>query len=149
MDYSWTAAPMNPRSLTSTHGWKKQLLTRMLRLCGDPQYPHDCANRIGAGAFEYEFGALDDSDNLLAQTYRNLLYVSFDPTLRQDTAADYRSMTGLTRCRTLAHPKNVFFSRTSGGFRVASSLGCPNGAKCRVWSSFDKIEPRPTVSPGI
>ena len=49
---------------------------RMLYL---PRYPHpfhELASRIGTGAFEYEFGALDDSDNPLAKTYSNLLYVS-------------------------------------------------------------------------
>jgi hypothetical protein len=49
---------------------------RMLYL---PRYPHpihELASRIGTGAFEYEFGALDDSDNPLAKTYYNLLYVS-------------------------------------------------------------------------
>ena len=30
--------------------------------------------RIGAGAFEYDFGALDDSDNPLTKSYRNLMY---------------------------------------------------------------------------
>ena len=31
-------------------------------------------NRIGAGAFEYEFGALDDADNPLAKSYADLMY---------------------------------------------------------------------------
>lgn len=41
-------------------------------LCNEPRSTHKDANRIGAGAFEYEFGALDDSENLLAQTYLDL-----------------------------------------------------------------------------
>ena len=30
--------------------------------------------RIGAGAFEYDFGALDDADNPLTKSYWGLLY---------------------------------------------------------------------------
>ena len=30
--------------------------------------------RIGAGAFEYDFGALDGTDNPLAKSYQNLMY---------------------------------------------------------------------------
>ena len=32
------------------------------------------SQRIGAGAFEYDFGALDDADNPLTKSYRNLMY---------------------------------------------------------------------------
>lgn len=31
-------------------------------------------NRVGAGAFEYDFGALDDADNPLTKSYMNLMY---------------------------------------------------------------------------
>lgn len=31
-------------------------------------------NRVGAGAFEYDFGALDDADNALTKSYMNLMY---------------------------------------------------------------------------
>ena len=30
--------------------------------------------RIGAGAFEYDFGALDDADDPFTKSYTNLLY---------------------------------------------------------------------------
>ena len=30
--------------------------------------------RIGAGAFEYDFGALDETDNPFTKSYTNLLY---------------------------------------------------------------------------
>ena len=30
--------------------------------------------RIGAGAFEYDFGALDDADNQLAKSYTDIMY---------------------------------------------------------------------------
>jgi hypothetical protein len=43
-----------------------------------PEYPyptHELASRIGMGAFEYDLGALDGSENLLAKTYSNLLHV--------------------------------------------------------------------------
>ena len=30
--------------------------------------------RIGAGAFEYDFGALDDADNPFTKSYTNLMY---------------------------------------------------------------------------
>ena len=30
--------------------------------------------RIGAGAFEYDFGALDDADNPLAKSYTDIMY---------------------------------------------------------------------------
>ena len=30
--------------------------------------------RIGAGAFEYDFGALDDADNPLTKSYTDVLY---------------------------------------------------------------------------
>ena len=33
------------------------------------------SQRIGAGAFEYDFGALDDTDNPLTKSYQNLMYV--------------------------------------------------------------------------
>ena len=48
---------------------------RMLQLKGYPYLTHELASRIGMGAFEYEFGALDGSSNLLAKTYLNLLHV--------------------------------------------------------------------------
>ena len=40
--------------------------------------------RIGAGAFEYDFGALDGADNPLAKSYQNLMYdhLSSLPVLR-------------------------------------------------------------------
>ena len=31
-------------------------------------------NRMGAGAFDYDFGALDDSDNSFTKSYTNLMY---------------------------------------------------------------------------
>jgi hypothetical protein len=49
---------------------------RTLRLQRYPYPTHEPASRIGTAAFEYEFGALDGSDNPLAKTYSNLLYVS-------------------------------------------------------------------------
>jgi hypothetical protein len=57
------------------HGLAKQLSMRMLQPQGYPYLTHELASRIGMGAFEYEFGALDGSGNLLAKTYLNLLYV--------------------------------------------------------------------------
>ena len=42
-----------------------------------PRHPYptyELVSRIGMGAFEYEFGALDGLDNPLAKTYSNLLY---------------------------------------------------------------------------
>ena len=30
--------------------------------------------RIGAGAFDYDFGALDDTDNLLTKSYTDIMY---------------------------------------------------------------------------
>ena len=33
--------------------------------------------RIGAGAFEYDFGALENTDNKLTKSYKHLLYASF------------------------------------------------------------------------
>ena len=30
--------------------------------------------RIGAGAFDYDFGALDDSDNPLTKSYSDIMY---------------------------------------------------------------------------
>ena len=30
--------------------------------------------RIGAGAFDYDFGALDDADNPLTKSYADLMY---------------------------------------------------------------------------
>ena len=62
--------------MTFTHGSKRQLLTRMLCPCNDPRFTHKHVNRIGTGAFEYDFGALDNSDNPLARTYGNIAYVS-------------------------------------------------------------------------
>jgi hypothetical protein len=38
-------------------------------------YSRAC-QRIGAGAFQYDFGALDGSDNILARTYSGMRYVS-------------------------------------------------------------------------
>jgi hypothetical protein len=49
---------------------------RTLHLLRRPYPAHELASRIGTGAFEYEFGALDGSDDLLAKTYSNLLHVS-------------------------------------------------------------------------
>ena len=51
-------------------------MMRTLHLSRRPYPTHELASRIGTGAFEYEFGALDGSDNLLANTYSNLLRVS-------------------------------------------------------------------------
>lgn len=47
----------------------KLLLTRTRYLHNGLCSTHEHANRVGAGAFEYEFGALEDSDNQLVQTY--------------------------------------------------------------------------------
>lgn len=33
------------------------------------------SQRIGAGALGYDFGALDDADNLFTKSYMNLVYV--------------------------------------------------------------------------
>ena len=49
---------------------------RTLYLPKCPHPAHQFMNRIGTGAFEYEFGALDGSDNPLTKTYSNLLHVS-------------------------------------------------------------------------
>jgi len=40
--------------------------------CGLTVNPH--LKRVGAGAFEYDFGALDDADNPLTKSYMNLMY---------------------------------------------------------------------------
>jgi len=58
------------------HGSAKRLLTRASQLYHIPYSTYEQANRIGTGAFEYDFGALEDSDNLLTRTYSNLVYVS-------------------------------------------------------------------------
>ena len=50
-----------------------------MRTSKHPRYPyltHELATRIGAGAFEYEFGAVDGSDNPLTKSYFNLGHVS-------------------------------------------------------------------------
>lgn len=36
--------------------------------------------RIGAGAFDYDFGALDDAGNPLAESYADLMYDRLDST---------------------------------------------------------------------
>ena len=41
-----------------------------------PQTNGDLLKRIGAGAFGYDFGALDDTDNPLTKSYQNLVYVT-------------------------------------------------------------------------
>ena len=48
---------------------------------------HNGSNSIGAGAFDYDFGALDGADNALARTYANLLYAS-TPTPRKHSVVD-------------------------------------------------------------
>ena len=47
------------------------------------------SHRIGAGAFEYDFGALDGADNPLAKSYQNLMYdhLSSLPVLRGSRSA--------------------------------------------------------------
>ena len=55
------------------------LCVRRLRTNSEPT-----SQRIGAGAFEYDFGALDGTDNPLARSYQNLTYdhVSSPPVVR-------------------------------------------------------------------
>lgn len=31
---------------------------------------------IGAGAFDYDFGGLEDTDNKLTKSYKNLVYIT-------------------------------------------------------------------------
>ena len=38
---------------------------------------------IGAGAFDYDFGALENSDNKFTKSYTNLMYDSLSSTARQ------------------------------------------------------------------
>ena len=52
---------------------------RTLQLLRYSYLTHEVAIRIGMGAFEYEFGALDGSGNPLAKTYSNLSHV---PTIK-------------------------------------------------------------------
>jgi len=46
---------------------------------------------IGAGAFEYDFGALDDTDNPLTKSYLGLMYDQppSSPTVRDSYLADH------------------------------------------------------------
>ena len=37
---------------------------------------HGSESRIGAGAFEYDFGALEDTDNKFTKSYTNMTYGS-------------------------------------------------------------------------
>lgn len=71
-------ASENLQLWTCPRGSGKRLLMRTLRLRNRPRSTYEYANRIGAGAFDYDFGALDGLDNPLTRTYDDAAYV---PTL--------------------------------------------------------------------
>ena len=58
------------------HGFPRRPWTRTSYLYLQLHSIHDGAGRIGAGALDYDFGALDDADNTLARTYPNLMLAS-------------------------------------------------------------------------
>jgi len=57
------------------------------------------SGRIGAGAFEYDFGALDDTDNPLTKSYLNLMCDNppFSSTARGSHRADHPPDSLVTR----------------------------------------------------
>ena len=60
---------------------------------------HTCRSRLLPAAFEYDFGALDRTDNPLTRTYLDLLYVALD-TPRPIASTPLFLMSGLTNCNT-------------------------------------------------
>ena len=67
--------------------------------------------RIGAGAFEYDFGALDGADNPLAKSYQNLMYgyLSSPPVVQGSRSAN-RPPRSLVLRRSGIHPDYSFSS---------------------------------------
>ena len=112
------------------HGSAKRLSMRASQLYNIPYCStHEHANRIGSGAFEYEFGALEDSDNLLTRTYSNFVYVS---TLHFDWASWFTM-----------HSRHESFGPPTKGriFAQGASRWLPNGLL--TWSFERSRSPGP------
>ena len=62
--------------ITNVHYWlSKAMLDAYVRGESPTQfssYSHRPGTRIGAGALDYDFGALEDADNKLTKSYENL-----------------------------------------------------------------------------
>ena len=60
---------------------------------------------IGAGAFDYDFGALENTDNKLTKSYTNLMYVSVSSTPTRNSVTvifhSYTAFSGLSKGRLL------------------------------------------------
>ena len=61
------------------------------RLSGLPTSTNSSETSIGAGAFDYDFGALENTDNKFTKSYTNLLCVSISFTVRADVMVTFYS----------------------------------------------------------
>ena len=69
--------------------------------------------RIGAGAFEYDFGALDETDNPFTKSYTNLLY-DYPPS---SSAVQGSHHTNFLTCLLVSSPSGIPLDRSSSSWQ--------------------------------